>query len=108
MPFTPITVTKSWENPDGSEATGSVTFTLSSQMTDTSTGESVAVETITATLAAGSISQTLLANDDETTIPPGTTYTVVETIDGGATLTYPITVPSAAAGGTATLASLRS
>lgn len=105
MAFTLIACTKTWESPDGSTPTGTVVFTLSSEMTDPTTGESVATDPITATLSGGAISQNLVANNDTTTTPAGTYYNVVETV-GGVSDSYRILVPHNAAGGTVKISSI--
>lgn len=92
MAFTSVTVTKSWENPDGTIPVGTVTFTLSAEITDSSTGKSVPAEPIVAALAGGVLKQTLLANNDTTTVPTGTIYAVSEVVDG-LTNTYNISIP---------------
>ena len=62
---------------------------------------------LTVTLnGTGSISVPLYANDDATTTPTGTGYTVIERVTSGSNREYTITVPSAAPGGTASLSSL--
>ena len=63
MAFTPIIVTATYANADGSAPTGTVTFTPTAVMEQT--GEIVAIAPIPATLSStGTISVTLLANDD--------------------------------------------
>ena len=106
MSFTAITITGSWEDAAGNPATGSVTFKLTESMQDATSGEIVSPSTITAELESGAISQSLLANDDSTTTPTGAQYSVTETIGGTVRPSYLITVPHAAPGATATLASL--
>lgn len=106
MAFTQITVTKTWTNPDGSPATGTVLFQLTQQLTDSSTGNSIDPEPITATLSGGAISQVLVANNDPTTQPQSTKYAVTETVSSEANpVYYTIIVPYNAVGHTATLQS---
>ena len=105
MSFTPITVTAtSWENGDGTAASGTVTFRLSEPIVNAGVTRS-ATEVI-ATVTAGALSVVLAANDDTTTLPLGTFYAVTEAITGAPVRDYEIRVPSAAVGGTCTLESL--
>lgn len=105
MAFTDVTVTGTYHTEAGAPASGTVTFTLSEPITNS--GVTVAAVPVEATLdASGGLSQVLPANDDTDTAPAGSTYVVIEDITGAPTRTYTIVVPSAATGGTVTLAEL--
>lgn len=84
MAFTQITVTGNYQNPDGSAASGMVTFTPTAVMrnSDGLTETSVS-QTVRATLnISGAISVQLAATDDPGTTPVGVTYLVREYISG--------------------------
>jgi hypothetical protein len=105
MSFTAITVTGDFKDAAGNTLAGSVQFTLSGPMQDSADKIIVAPVQITAEVTAGALSQSLYANDDTTTQPPGTSYAVVEQV-GGVSRRYNITVPHAAGSGTIDLAQL--
>lgn len=96
MAFTIVTVNAKYLLPDKTPATGTVTFALSAQLKDGSADEIIEPIPVTVSLNnSGSISVALVANDDVTTVPTGSTYSVTETIAGAPTKTYSITVPKA-------------
>lgn len=115
MAITSVIVTWTIENPDGSAPSGSVTFQLSSNMRDSTTGEEVISEPIVAVVvggkllsaASGNPALTLLANDDATTEPVGTYYQVTEELTEGSAPPWPLTVKHASSGGTMDLSSQR-
>lgn len=108
MAFTTVAVTETF-NPDapgGATPTGSVTFTLSERIHDGS-GHEVEPEPIVVPLTSGAISASLYANDDTTTVPSGSFYTVEFFLAGVASRApIEIIVPHTAPSGTCTLASL--
>jgi hypothetical protein len=65
VPFTTATITHTFENADGTSASGAVTFTLTDMMTNGVT--SIAPSEITATLSGGALSQALTSNVDPAT-----------------------------------------
>jgi hypothetical protein len=97
MAFTPVTVFRPYFNPDGSPATGSVTFTVTDEIAQVGVG-AVPCSQVEAVLGAdgtpGYLSVTLYANDDSSTEPSGTGYNVVENIDYANQLPYQIVVPN--------------
>lgn len=91
MAITPITVTWTVEDAEGGAPTGAVTFQLSSNMRDSTTGEEVLSEPIVGQIIGGQLLSSesgnpalvLLANDDSTTEPAGTYYLVTEDLSAG-------------------------
>jgi hypothetical protein len=107
MTFSLITVTGTYKKQDGSAASGRVTFQLSSPLIDGSTNEMRRPVPINAILnASGSISASLTATNDPTTVPTGVTYTVVEYITDAPIRTYSVEIAYNAAGATLDLADL--
>jgi hypothetical protein len=106
LSFTSITVTGTYQDPAGNALAGTVKFMLSTTLRDGQTGPFVTPVPITATLSDGALSQALVANDDTTTVPNGSTYQVVETIAGISRQPYNITVPHGAEDATIDLAAL--
>lgn len=103
MSFTRATVTHTFENADGTPASGAVTFTLTKRMTNGTT--TIVPSEITANLnSEGKLSQALTANDDPGTIPSDAQWRVDLRILGAPSEPYFITVPTG--GGTADLGSL--
>lgn len=93
MAFTAVTVTGKFEGESGAAASGTLTFCLTETMANSDVV--VAPAPIVVDLdASGSFSQTLLANDDTGTTPPGVMYGVTEQITGAEPRDYFITVPS--------------
>jgi hypothetical protein len=107
MAVTPVTVTHTFLNPDGTPASGIVAFRLSGRMTNGTTSYASTVP-IHATLDAnGQLSQSVPANNDPATVPTGTNYTVTLFVNGESGDTYAdVVVPYDAAGGTVDLGSL--
>jgi hypothetical protein len=98
MTFTLVPITGTYRNEDGSIPRGSVSFTRSKTLQDSSTDRTASNSTLTARLdEAGHIAVSLIANDDPTSQPTGTTYLVVESI-GTSKRRYRITVPHASGG----------
>jgi hypothetical protein len=91
LAITEVTVTGTFTSSGGGPATGSVSFqlTLNGQATPISDGSSLIVspDIVAALVVGGSLvigggSLVLYANDDATTVPPGTEYAVAFDIDG--------------------------
>jgi len=100
-----IAVTGTYRNPDGTSATGTVSFRLSAPFANG--GVIYHQATFVATLdGSGHLSQNLVANDDLITDPKGTTYTVKEAITGAPEREYQITVPHLAVDATVDLSTL--
>ena len=107
MAFTPIVVTASViSGQPGTPAKGYITFTLTEPINDGTT-EILPAELRMELDSNGEGSITLAANDDATTRPVGTEYSVVEAVEGAPTRYYRVTVPSVAPGGTISLAQLQ-
>lgn len=105
MAFTLIEVTGTYLLSTGAPASGSVSFTLTSPMRDSSTDITISPqEQVVALNASGSISINLYANDDETTVPDGVTYEVNERLNETGYNKYFITINSNSPGGTFDLA----
>ena len=103
MAFTTDTVSHTFQNADGSNASGTVTFRLTKRMTNGTT--TVLPTEITATLdASGHFSQTLTANNDPTTTPQDATYICTIRVSPAQVQEYSIIVPTA--GGSVDLATL--
>jgi|ERR1035437_276793 hypothetical protein len=106
MSFTLVRVTSQWKCIDGTIPTGTVTFSLSCDISD---GVSLfytldsCVRTLDGEGCCPPIS--IPANDDPTTRPSGSYYIVTEDINGN-TRTYFVVVPHTAPGGTISLAAL--
>jgi hypothetical protein len=82
MAFTLITVSGTYLLPTGHPASGSVSFTLTAPMRDSSTDVTITPqEQVVALSNSGSISINLYANDDATTQPDGVTYEVNERLN---------------------------
>lgn len=93
MTFTLITVTATYLTESGVAATGRVVATRSASLQDSSTNQIAANTPYTAHLDAnGHISMPLIANDDPTSAPTGTTYKIDEYI-GKAHRRYSISLP---------------
>ncbi len=92
MAFTQVTIVQDFTLADGTEPSGTVTFTPTAPMRN----DSVVVPAIPAVArlagGVGTISIPLVANTDPATSPSGVYYKVVETING-VTRTYNIQVP---------------
>lgn len=109
MAFTLITITGSFERPDGSAASGSVLFTLTRPIQNGSVVIGAPVrgyllEGALKTAAEGPLR--LCANDDPATEPAGTSYLVELQIDSEAVRAFYIVVPHTAVGGTVDLTAL--
>lgn len=92
MAFTTVTVTGTYD-VQGNPASGTLTFTLTAPMSNSNV--SVVPQPIRVTLANGSFSVSLYANDDTATVPQGVSWGVTEQISGAQPRDYFITVPSA-------------
>jgi hypothetical protein len=93
MAFTKVTVTHTFQNGDGTAASGNLTFVLTGRMTNS--GTTIIPTPVQATLdGTGSFSVSLAANDDAGTTP-GIEWQVTTRILGGPEETYTITVPGA-------------
>lgn len=105
MAFTLIEVLGTYLLPTGQPASGSVSFTLTAPMRDSSTDITIAPsEQVVALDASGSISINLYANDDPTTQPDGVTYEVNERINETGYNKYFITINHSSPGGQFNLA----
>lgn len=103
MSFTTATITHTFENADGTAASGAIQFSLTGRMTNGST--SIVPASITASLnGSGALSQVLTSNLDAATIPQDTQWRATFRIMGAEEETFVITVP--AGGGTVDLGSL--
>jgi hypothetical protein len=92
--ITPITVTGTYLNGDGTPATGRVTFTPTTTVTDPSGPAIFPTLAVTAVLdATGHFSVILGATDDATTQPAGWLYQVIETINKVTRPSYLIALP---------------
>lgn len=103
MPFSTATISHSFENADGTPASGSITFALSGRMTNG------ALTIVPAEVAAnlngsGQLSQALTSNVDSGTSPQTTSWTVTMRIQGASQEVFSIVVPTG--GGTVDLGSL--
>ena len=111
MAVTPITLSGTYLQLNGDPAKGTVAFTLSATLENTGADVIYPQLTWIATLDnTGSFEQTLPANNDTDSTPSGVTYSVKETITGGAnsgtaSRTYSITLDHAG-GATQNLADL--
>lgn len=105
MSFSTIIVLGRYQSAAG-PASGTVTFTRSARLRDTSTGEVLLANPVVAHLdSEGIVRIALAATNDPTTLPTGQTYTVTEAA-GDCTRTYAITVPYDAPNGTLDLVSV--
>ena len=103
MAFTSATITHKFQNADGTPGSGRVTFDLTRRMTNG--GTTVLPSEVTAALdASGSISVTLVANDDTGTVPVDAKWRVTLRILGADEEEFFITVPGG--GGTVDLGTL--
>lgn len=99
MSFTPISLQATRANPDGSPASGTISFTLNAEMSNGT--ESIQPAPISGVLnPQGQLVQQngqaiiLLANDDEGTTPadPSAAYVVQENINGSSVVEYSIII----------------
>lgn len=95
MAFTQITVTGRRQLPDGTPASGWVTFTPTVPMRNsTSTAETSMRAPVYGEIVAGVISAGVAATTDPGTTPPGATYRVEERVTGVSTIrVYHLAVP---------------
>lgn len=101
--WTPITVTGTYIHPDGSFATGTVTFTSEPYLRDPDLDLIVVPQPVQVTLnGSGHFTTTLMATDDPD-IDPSFFYTVTEVI-GGKTTSFALEVPKDTIGGVMDLA----
>lgn len=105
MTFTQITVTRDYDNPDGTDPAGYVLFQPTSPMVND--GVTVVATVKRADLDVdGLISIDLAANTDPDTTPTGTAYYVTERITGQDVRSYYVVIPHDAAGGKVDLSEL--
>jgi hypothetical protein len=91
MAFTSVTVTQDFTSADGTEPSGTVTFTPSAALVNS--GVVIPAVPVTGRLSgSGVLSIDLMANTDSGTAPAGSTYRVVELINDVAR-SYSIQVP---------------
>jgi hypothetical protein len=93
MGFTAPVITHTWENADGTPASGSVTCSLTARMTNGTT--SIVPAEITANLnSSGVLSQSLTSNCDAATTPPNAAQWKLDfRIQGAQLETFYIVVP---------------
>jgi hypothetical protein len=108
MAFSQITITGTWKEADGTTpARGRVVLQLSRALQDSSTNTiRAAYREVVPLNANGAISKVVVANDDVTSTPTGTSYHVREEIVGAAVREYDVVIPAAAPGATIDLADL--
>lgn len=104
MAFTMVTVTRTYRNPAGYPAQGTVRFVPSNPMVNGVTTVAVPVDGYLDYL--GQLSVVVAANNDPGTTPTGSYYTITETLAGLSPRTYQVVVPYDAAGGTVDLSTL--
>ena len=93
MSFTQVTVTGSFETPDGEPALGTVTAELSEPIKNAGTW--VGDAKVVRSLVKGEIADLhLVANDDPGTTPEGSFYTFTVALDGTANRVYTGSLPS--------------
>ena len=103
MSFTTRELTHTFQNADGTAASGSLTFTLTQRMTNS--GTTLIPADLTANLdASGNLAQTLTCNNDAATVPTGAQWRVDFRILGAQNESFFISVPSG--GGSLDLGSL--
>lgn len=92
-----VTVTGTYKKPDGTAASGFVTFTPAPQIVaDTSNDTLVVADTVSAVLdSTGSFSVQVASSTDTNLSPHGWTYTVHENIEGVAPRTYSVDISDA-------------
>lgn len=101
-----VTVTWSIEDAVLAGTSGTVSFTLSRALTDTSTSDVVYPGPLTYTFSGTGRSDPLVANDNPDLEPSGSYYTITITPDGSAASYQYTAVINAANGATQTLGSL--
>jgi Na+/serine symporter len=111
MAFTMISITHAFSNIDGSTASGIVAFRLSERITNGSQSYTAEIPLHSTLNGSGHLSAQLPANNDPTTFPAGSTYTVSFLLNGTAGINlsgdeYTITVPYNAPGATVDLGTL--
>lgn len=90
MAFTTVTVTRDYDLADGTDPTGTVSFTPTTPMVN---GPTVVAAKVTHRLDVdGVLSIDLAANTDPATVPTGSYYLVQEVV-GGATRSYYVQIP---------------
>lgn len=92
MAFSTRQITHNFENSDGTAASGTITFTLTKRITNGTT--TMVPSVISATLAAGALSQALTSNLDVATIPQDSQWRVDFRLAGDQQETFFITVPT--------------
>lgn len=93
MSFTTRTVTHTFQNADGTPASGSVTFALSDRMTNSGTTV-LPTEVVGSLNGSGQLSVVLTANDDAGTVPTGAQWRVTFRILGASEEVFSVTVPN--------------
>ena len=93
MAFTPIEVTGTYTLPDGSAATGTITFQATAEMRDPATNIIILPHEVSVILDEfGSFSTMLYATNDVGVVPTGVTYEVNERLNGTAWSKYFISI----------------
>jgi len=95
-PFAYKTVVGTYKAPDGTNVAGSVRFVPSATVYDSSGNVIVPPTPITAVLASGALSVSLLVTDDPTTNPTGWVWQVTELFAGGREWEFQLPSASAA------------
>ena len=100
MAFTPIEVTGTYTLPDGSAATGTITFQATAEMRDPATNIIILPHEVSVILDEfGSFSTMLYATNDVGVVPTGVTYEVNERLNGTAWSKYFISIDKESPGG---------
>lgn len=103
MSFSTCLITHTFENADGTPASGTIEFTLSKRITNGTT--TLVPASVTANLnSQGQLSQALTSNVDQGTVPTDSQWRVDFRILGASPETFFIVVPTG--GGSADLGSL--
>lgn len=91
MAFTTVTVTRDYDLADGTDPTGTVTFTPTTPMIN---GVTVVAAPVVARLDVdGLLSIELAANTDPGTLPSDDSYYLVQEVIGGASRSYYVQIP---------------
>ncbi len=111
MSVTQVTVTGTFTAPDGSAATGTVSFALSSPLIQSGVVV-VPAQVITANIEAGNLTNStggalsLAATNDPATTPVGVTYAVTVAVKGAPLYQFNAILPYTAGGGTIDISAL--
>lgn len=106
MAFTSITITHTFLNADGTPASGTVRWSLSGRMTNSTQSIMPSGPKNVSLNGSGVMSVVLPANDDTGTTPIGVEWQVTIAVTGCSEEQYLVTVPHSAPGGTIDLGQL--